>query len=231
MRRDRTHAGAGHLDSLERGRRGAPVQSLPGLRLRVASAAEREEAVVAAARAGDPLAIEELLAMLGPSLLRAVRALMGPSHPDLEDVVQDVLIAVVDALPSFRGDCSLLHFAIRIATRRTTSARRRSRSIVGWLEAFWRKQEPLEPGAPSPGDETLSDRRRHLLRNLLGEIPEAQAEALALRVALGHSIDEVALITRAPINTVRSRLRLAKDALRARIAADARWAELWEWRP
>ena len=220
-----------HRDQREAGRSAAPAPPGPST-LRVPGAgAAHEDAVVAAARAGDPLAIEELLAMLGPSLLRAVRALMGPSHPDLEDVVQDVLIAVVDALPSFRGDCSLLHFAIRIATRRTTSARRRSRSIVGWLEAFWRKQEPLEPGAPSPGDETLSDRRRQLLRNLLGEIPEAQAEALALRVALGHSIDEVAVITRAPINTVRSRLRLAKDALRTRIAADPRWAELWEWQP
>src|SRR5450432_2871867 len=202
-----------------------------GVRAPAARDEAREDAIVAAARAGDPLAVEELLAMLGPPLLRAVRALMGPSHPDLEDVVQDVLIAVVDALPSFRGECTLLHFAIRIATRRTTTARRRSRSVLEWLEAFWRKQEPLEPGAPSPGDETLADRRRQLLRTLLGEIPEAQAEALALRVALGHSIDEVAAITRAPVNTVRSRLRLAKEALRTRIAADPRWSELWEWRP
>src|SRR5882672_441316 len=203
----------------------AAVRPLPSDRAR------DEEAIVAAARAGDPLAMEELLGLLAPPLLRAVRALMGPSHPDLEDVVQDVLIAVADALPSFRGECSLLHFAIRIATRRTTTARRRSRSILSWLEAFWRKQEPLELGAASPGEETLADRRRLLLRTLLGEIPEAQAEALALRVALGHSIDEVASITRAPINTVRSRLRLAKDALRTRIAADPRWAELWEWQP
>jgi RNA polymerase sigma-70 factor (ECF subfamily) len=194
----------------------------------VTDRARDEEAIVAAARAGDPLAMEELLGVLAPPLLRAVRALMGPAHPDLEDVTQEVLIAVVDALPSFRGDCSLLHFAIRIATRRTTTARRRSRSILGWLEAFWRKEEPLMADSTSPGDEALADRRRTLLRALLGEIPEAQAEALALRVALGHSIDEVAVITRAPINTVRSRLRLAKEALRARIAADPRWAELWE---
>jgi RNA polymerase sigma factor (sigma-70 family) len=202
-----------------------------GVRAPAARDEAREDAIVAAARAGDPLAVEELLAMLGPPLLRAVRALMGPSHPDLEDVVQDVLIAVVDALPSFRGESTLLHFAIRIATRRTTTARRRSRSVLEWLETFWRKQEPLEAGGASPGDETLADRRRQLLRALLGEIPEAQAEALALRVALGHSIDEVAIITRAPVNTVRSRLRLAKDALRTRIAADPRWSELWEWRP
>jgi RNA polymerase sigma-70 factor (ECF subfamily) len=205
------------------GRSVAPALPAAGAGLR------DEDAVVAAARAGDPAALEELLAMLAPPLLRAVRVLMGPSHPDLEDVVQDVLIAVAEALPSFRGDCSLLHFAIRIATRRTTTARRRSRSILGWLEAFWRKEEPLTLGAASPGDETLADRRRQLLRALLGEIPEAQAEALALRVALGHSIDEVAVITRVPINTVRSRLRLAKEALRTRIAADPRWAELWDW--
>jgi RNA polymerase sigma-70 factor (ECF subfamily) len=223
MRRDREQAGVD--------RRGSSAPATAAARPSLKSDSDREAAIVAAAQAGDPVAVEELLAMLGPSLLRAVRALMGPSHPDLEDVVQDVLIAVVDALPSFRGDCSLLHFAIRIATRRTTTARRRSRSVLGWLEAFWRKQEPLEPGAPSPGEETLADRRRVLLRALLGEIPEAQAEALALRVALGHSIDEVAVITRAPINTVRSRLRLAKDALRTRIAADPRWAELWEWKP
>jgi RNA polymerase sigma factor (sigma-70 family) len=219
MRREETEAGRAATPGLP-----------PGLLGLGAGAGEREEAVVAAARAGDPLALEELLAMLGPPLLRAVRALMGPTHPDLEDVVQDVLIAVVDALPSFRGECTLLHFAIRIATRRTTTARRRSRSILGWLETFWRGEEPLGLDAPSPGDETLADRRRQLLRALLGEIPEAQAEALALRVALGHSIDEVAVITRAPINTVRSRLRLAKEALRTRIAADPRWAELWEWR-
>jgi len=193
--------------------------------------ADREEALVAAARSGDPAAVDALVGTLAPPVLRAVRALMGPAHPDLEDVAQEVLIAVVDALPSFRGDCTLLHFAIRIATRRTTAARRRSRSVLAWLEGFWRKEEALVPGAPSPGEETLADRRRQLLRALLGEIPEAQAEALALRVALGHSIDEVATITRAPINTVRSRLRLAKDALRTRISADPRWAELWEWQP
>jgi RNA polymerase sigma-70 factor (ECF subfamily) len=193
--------------------------------------AESEAALVAASLAGDPKALDALIGTLGPSLLRAVRALMGPQHPDLEDVAQDVLMAVLDALPSFRGDCTLLHFAIRIATRRTTTARRRSHAILGWLEGFWRKEEALVPGTPTPGEEAATDRRRQLLRALLGEIPEAQAEALALRVALGHSIDEVAAITRTPINTVRSRLRLAKDALRTRIAADPRWAELWEWQP
>jgi RNA polymerase sigma-70 factor (ECF subfamily) len=184
--------------------------------------------LVRAAQEGNTAAVDTLLAGLAAPLLHAVRALMGPRHPDIEDLVQEVLIAVVDALPSFRGECTLLHFAIRIAARRTTVVRRRSRSITGWLETFWRSEYPLSTQPISPRDETIADRRRTLMRTLLGELPEAQAEAMVLRLGLGYSIEEIAAISSAPINTVRSRLRLAKDALRSRIEADPRWAELWE---
>ena len=67
---------------------------------------------------------------------------------------------------------------------------------------------------------------REIARELLGQLPEAQAEALAMHLALGHSIEEVAAAVGAPGNTVRSRIRLAKEALRARIDGDPRLAEL-----
>ncbi len=181
-----------------------------------------------AAREGDAAAIDRIVAFLTPSLLKAVRALTGPEHPDVQDLVQEVLIGVVDALPAFRGDCTLLHFAIRIAIRRTTAARRRSRLILGWVERLRLGEEPLTSEPDSPRDATIADRRRRLLRALLGEIPDAQAETIVLRLALGYSLDEIAAITSAPVNTVRSRLRLAKEALRSRIEAEPRWAELWD---
>jgi RNA polymerase sigma-70 factor (ECF subfamily) len=55
---------------------------------------------------------------------------------------------------------------------------------------------------------------------LLDELPEPQAEALVLRVAWGLSMQEVADATGAPLNTVRSRLRLAKEALARRLEDD-----------
>jgi RNA polymerase sigma factor (sigma-70 family) len=191
-------------------------------------ASDRLLGAVQAAQEGDAAALDEVLAYLAPPLLRAVRALLGPKNPDLEDVVQEALIAVVDALPSFRGDCTLLHFAIRIAARRATSTRRRARSVLGWLEQLARRERPLVDGPATPRDETIAERRRSLLCTLLGELPDAQSDSLVLRVALGYSIEEVAAVTRAPVNTVRSRLRLAKEALRRRIDADPRWTELWE---
>lgn len=180
------------------------------------------------AQGGDAAAIDRILVFLTPPLLKAVRALLGPEHADVEDRVQEVLIAVIEALPGFRGDCTLLHFAIRIAIRRTTAERRRSRLVLEWIERFRLREAPLADEPRSPADATMTERRRALLRTLLGEIPEAQAETIVLRMALGHSIEEIAVITNAPVNTVRSRLRLAKEALRSRVEADPRWAELWD---
>jgi RNA polymerase sigma-70 factor (ECF subfamily) len=78
-----------------------------------------------------------------------------------------------------------------------------------------------------PCDETLAVRRRQLLRTLFGELPEAQGEAMVLRLALGYAIEEIALISNTPVPVVRSRLRLAKEALRARIEADPSWDTVW----
>jgi RNA polymerase sigma-70 factor (ECF subfamily) len=60
----------------------------------------------------------------------------------------------------------------------------------------------------------------------LEDLPEEQAEALTLRVVMGWSLEEVARASGAPVNTVRSRVRLAKEALRARIDAQPALAEL-----
>ena len=66
-------------------------------------------------------------------------------------------------------------------------------------------------GTTSPEEEACAAHRRETLRALVGGLPELQAETFALRVALGYSLQEVAETTGVPLNTVRSRLRLAKE--------------------
>ncbi|RYZ08413.1 MAG: RNA polymerase sigma factor [Myxococcales bacterium] len=191
----------------------------------------RLSALVLQAQAGDPAAIARVVAELGPGVLRAVSALLGREHPDVEDLAQDVLLAVVAGLPDFRGDSTLLHFAVRIAARKSVLVRRRRRSVTGWLETFWRGEHPLREGPAPAHQEVRGDRQRALLRALLSELPDAQAEALMLRVVYGHSIEEISVITETAFNTVRSRLRLAKEALRQRIEAEPQWAELGQEEP
>jgi len=192
---------------------------------------ERLTPVILRAQAGDSAAIAQVVAELAPAVLRALTALLGRGHPDIEDAAQDVLLAVIAALPDFRGQSTLLHFAVRIAARRSVVVRRRRRSVLGWLQGFWQGEHPLQQGPSSAHEELRGDRQRALLRSLLSELPDAQAEALMLRVVYGHSIEEISTITHTQFNTVRSRLRLAKEALRQRIEAEPKWAELGQERP
>ncbi len=206
-------------------RRGEPIAGARAL-VKGGAGHERLTPLVLRAQQGEPDAVNQLVAELAPGVLRALAALLGRQHPELEDLAQDVLMAVIKALPDFRGESTLLHFAVRIAARKSVLVRRRKRSVLGWLEGFWRGEHPLRQAPTSAHDELRGDRQRGLLRLLLSELPDAQAEALLLRVVCGHSIEEISTITQTPFNTVRSRLRLAKEALRQRIEAEPEWAEL-----
>ena len=64
-----------------------------------------------------------------------------------------------------------------------------------------------------------------MMREALSRISPALAETLTLRVVLGWSLGEVAERTGVPINTVRSRIRIARDALRAVIDRDGQMNE------
>lgn len=177
------------------------------------------------AAAGDLGAIQALLGVMAPLLRRVVAGVVGAGHASVDDLVQQALIAVQHALPAFRGECHPSGYASRIALRIALRARRRQKLDLARRDAFVR----LEAGpefAPPPLAEAEAEQRRRLLRDLLDELPEEQADALGLRVMLGWSLEEVAAATGAPLNTVRSRVRLAKEALRRRIESAPELADL-----
>ena len=64
--------------------------------------------------------------------------------------------------------------------------------------------------------------QRRCVRDLLARLPREQAEVMALHIVLGHSLLEVSQSTSIPLNTVKSRLRLAKQALRRHLEVECR---------
>jgi RNA polymerase sigma-70 factor (ECF subfamily) len=183
-----------------------------------------------AAANGDSAATGQLLRLLAPRLGRVVRAVLGSGHPDVDDAFQQSLIGLVQALPAFRGDCEPIGYATTIAVRTAVAARKRSRVEQG------RRQDDVETdampaGRPSQSEEVAATRRKDVMRDLLAELPSEQSEALAMRIVLGWSIKEIAIHSNAPLNTVRSRLRLAKEALRTKIEGDAELALALEVAP
>ena len=172
-----------------------------------------------AAADGSPDAARTLIMSVTPAILRTARGVLGSAHPDVEDIAQESVWRFVNALPGFRYECGVLHFACKVAVHTALNARRRDQRRGRW------RTEPFEPGdhayaGPTPSDDLASAARRESVRELFAALPTAQAEAFVMHIVLGFSVEETADACEVPANTVRSRLRLAKQAMRMRAAAN-----------
>ncbi len=173
------------------------------------------------ARAGERGAQRTLLCTLGPPMLKAVRGVMGAQSPEADDVLQEAYVALLNALPRFRGECTTVHFACRVAVLTAMNARRRRHPMP--------LSDPdgvMNQDGPTPAEVVDRDRLRRILRELIDDLPAAQAEVLADHVILGYTTEETADILGVPINTVRSRLRRALAALRSRVNHNRYFFEL-----
>jgi RNA polymerase sigma factor (sigma-70 family) len=181
------------------------------------------------AAAGEARAVQTLLATLLPQMLRVVRRVLGAHHPEVEDVTQESASSLLDALPRFRGQSSVLHFACRVAVLSAMSHRRKRATLKRAL--LTDSEVPIDDVASSvtlPDSELMQRRSAEAVRQLLDTLPLAQAEVLALHCVLGYTIAEIADAASVSVETVRSRLRLAKQHARERASADHRFRVLAE---
>jgi RNA polymerase sigma-70 factor, ECF subfamily len=163
---------------------------------------------LAAARAGDRAATEALLAELLPRMRNLVRYLIRGDQ-EVDDIVQEALLAVVRGLPGFRGDGALSSWVDRIVARTTFAHLRRIRRRDAATDAY---TEPEELGVVEPIDDRYAARRRAV--RLLDQLPDEQRHALVLHHVLGMTVGEIAEQLEIPAETVRSRMRLGKSRLR-----------------
>jgi RNA polymerase sigma-70 factor, ECF subfamily len=174
----------------------------------------------------DPGALRELLRKLAPHLRRVVREILGPGN-DADDCLQETLVAITNALPTFRGDSTILHYSIRIAIRCAVHARRRSRFNRRRRDRVFQLERALISQETSSGERAFASRKLAVLRELLDQLPAGQAHTFALHAVLDYSPKEISAMTRVPVNTVRSRIRLAREAMRRHIEDNSTLSELF----
>jgi len=183
--------------------------------------------LAAATAKGDADAAATLVLHVAGPMLRVVRKVLGWQHPDIDDVAQDAVIAFLGALATFRGECSVVHFASRVSLLTALAARRQLRLRTERMESGGGTVENMADELPSPLATALSSRRRQMVRELLDELPEVLAESLALHFILGYTVEEIATAISVSRNTVWSRLRLGKRALRRKLE-NSKLAEMLE---
>jgi RNA polymerase sigma-70 factor (ECF subfamily) len=131
-----------------------------------------------------------------------------------EDIVQTALERAWKSRSSFRGDGSLRPWLDRIVVR---EAARERRWRLRWLA---RLSTPLSVTPIDPPSDEMTDRdasrfpERAVLRIVLDELSPPQRAAVVLHLHAGYTVDETAQLLGVPRETVRSRLRVAREHLR-----------------
>ena len=175
--------------------------------------AEREHLPIREARADDPAAWDILLRRYQLPLYSYVFELVREEQASF-DITQEAFIAALRNIRGLQADDKFGGWLFGIAHQKCLQHWRRCNRDRVWRE------EQLD-GPPdteeSPLDFLLREEQETELMKLLEQIPLAQRSAFLLHVLEDFSLEEIALITEAPLGTVKSRLHHAKRALRSLI--------------
>jgi RNA polymerase sigma factor (sigma-70 family) len=126
-----------------------------------------------------------------------------------EDLLQDISLALLVALPRFRGECPERAFIWRVAHNRCVQAARRRRPQVDDDRLL-----EVESRAPSPFDRLDAQQRARALQRAVAGLSEDQRTVIVLSLE-GLSHEEIGEVVGASANAVGVRLHRARAALAA----------------
>lgn len=167
--------------------------------------------LLAALRRGSADALAALVRRHQGSLQRAaLQVLRDPA--DAQDVVQEAFLRVCRGREMFRGEGSVRGWLYRITLNLAIDlARRRQRQAGAPVP------EVADPEAPDPLEELVRRERAAAVRAAVADLPLHHRLPLVLREWHDLSYDEIAAALRIPVGTVRSRLHVAREALRGKL--------------
>ncbi len=169
------------------------------------------------AATGDRAALSAFLAAVHAPVVRFCRArLIGSSGiVTADDVAQDVLLAVCDALPRFRPEGAVMAFVFGIARFKIVDAFRAGGRDHSTPSDSLPDHADLGPG---PELEAVLSTETVRLKEALAQLSDHHREVIVLRVALGYSGEEVANILGTTAGAVRVTQHRALNRLRAMLA-------------
>lgn len=183
---------------------------------RISTAGPTDDALVAAAQAGDPAAFGEIVRRYQRAVYRVAWALTR-NAADADDLAQETFVRAWGAIGRFERGLPLYPWLARITTNQAFSLFRSRKR---------RPETPLEPLLEAgkqwgveddPADHAEQGEHSGRLRECFAALaPEHQA-VLALRVVQDLSYDEIAKALNLPVGTVMSRLSRARAELKRRM--------------
>lgn len=167
--------------------------------------------IIVRAREGDIEAFEQIYrASAGFVYTLALR--VSRNRQDAEEITQDVFLKIHRYLGSFAFRSSFKTWVYRIAVNTALNAEKRIRRELGRRADFDTVIETHGQESVVPESGSAEDTSRKL-RAYLGLLNPSQRAVLVMREIEGASYRQIAEALRTNINTVRSRLRRARQTL------------------
>jgi RNA polymerase sigma-70 factor (ECF subfamily) len=129
-----------------------------------------------------------------------------------EELMQEIALALWQALPHFRGECSERTFVYRVAHNRALTHAARRRPAHQSLDELPEPLEPADP-APRPDEQAAAASRHDWLMSAVQRLPLAYRQVVMLTLE-DLSNTEIAEVLGIKANNVAVRLNRARKALR-----------------
>jgi RNA polymerase sigma-70 factor (ECF subfamily) len=166
---------------------------------------ERDNALLVAIAAGDRRALEELYLGYHRRLARFLSR-FTPRYENVEEIINDTFMVVWQNAKDFRSASQVSTWIIGIAYRTALKSFRRQKNHTGTAS--------LEDYPEQTVDPTLDAEIQDWLKHGLSRLPIEQRLTLELAYHMGHSLEEIAVITECPVGTVKARMFHAREKLR-----------------
>ena len=181
--------------------------------------------LVASMRACDEGAAAIFYDRLRPRVELTIRRLLGRQDMDHEDVAQISMMALVEGIERYRGDCSLESWAGSVTAHVVYNHIRRRRLERRIFSSVAEEDRPEDVAPTSFGRVIVARNLVHRVREQLNEIDADKAWAFLLHDVCGFDLREIATITKVSVAAAQGRLVRGRREVHQRLAADPELAK------
>lgn len=188
--------------------------------------ASNDEAIVKRVQEGDVEAYNLLVIKYQHKIFQVIGKFVN-NQADIADVAQEAFIKAYRAINSFRADSSFYTWLYRIAVNTAKTHLESNNKTRNHLDVDSPEFQSIDElgvlaSSDTPDRIIESQELQQVIIDAMADLPTELSEAITLREVEGMSYEDMAVVLKVPIGTVRSRIFRARQFIEQRMTKFAK---------
>lgn len=182
-----------------------------------------EKALIKRCKDGDREAFNELFAEYETKVINIAFGMLS-NRDDAHDAAQEVFIRVYKNISGFKENSSLSTWIYRITSNVCNDILRKRMKHSNTISIHTSNDDDEEydlhirDTAPTPDEYAEHNETQRIVRQAISELSPEYKEVITLCDVEDMSYDDISMILKCPVGTVKSRLNRARKALRKKLS-------------